>query len=110
MQLKKIFTMKNELKNFKLKDLGCVAGSCLSGLEIKVLGYRDPETNCECYGLLAEYYGLPIPGTQVSISEETYNEITSNCDDDESGYVFTKTAQICRLNKHAKFDIRPYNS
>lgn len=107
MQLKNVIIMKNELKNFKLKDLGCVAGSCLSGLEIKVLGYRDPETNCECYGLLAEYYGLPIPGTQVSISEETYNEITGQFE--KPGYAFTKAAQICKLSKHAKFDIRPYN-
>lgn len=107
MQLKNIFIMKNELKNFKLKDLGYIEGSYLPGVKIKLVSYQNPKTNCECYGLVAEYYFLTINGTQVSISEETYNEITGQFE--KPGYAFTKAAQICKLSKHAKFDIRPYN-
>lgn len=99
--------MKNKLKKAKFKNLGYVEGSCLSGVGIKILGYEHFKTRQQRYALVAEYYGLPIPGTQVSISEETYNEITGQFE--KPGYAFIKAAQICKLSKHAKFDIRPYN-
>lgn len=99
--------MKNKLKKAKFINLGYVEGSCLSGVGIKILAYEHFKTRQQCYALVAEYYGLPIPGTQVSISEETYNEITGQFE--KPGYAFTKAAQICKLSKHAKFDIRPYN-
>lgn len=99
--------MKNKLKKAKFKNLGYVEGSYLSGVEIKILVYEHFKTRQQCYALVAEYYDLPIPGTQVSISEETYNEITGQFE--KPGYAFTKAAQICKLSKHAKFDIRPYN-
>lgn len=95
--------MKNKLKKAKFKNLGYVEGSYLSGVKIKILGYEHFKTRQQRYALVAEYYGLPIPGTKVSINKVTYNEITSQFD--KSGYAFTKAAQICKLKKKLKFNI-----